>query len=57
MCFYSGDSNGGSSLLIFTSVACRLLFVAGKKSIAKCNGNDYAEKQCFVAEYFLCQIV
>ena len=30
-CFSSGDSNSGSSLLVqlFTSVACRLLFITG----------------------------
>ena len=48
-----GDS--GSSLLvqIFTSTACRLLFITGENA----NGGDYVEIQCFVAENLLHQIV
>ena len=55
--FSSGDSDSGSPPLvqIFMSVACRLLFIAGKKSID--NGGNCVEKYCFVAEYFFYQIV
>jgi len=37
----------------FLSVVCRLLFVAGENA----NGGDYAEKQCFIAESLLYQVL
>lgn len=57
MHFGSGGINSGAPPLVqtFMSVACRLLFIAGKKSID--NGGNCVEKYCFVAEYFFYQIV
>jgi len=54
--FSSGDSGSRSSLLvqIFTSMARRFLFIAGE-NVAP--GVGYVEKQCFVVENLLYQIL
>lgn len=51
MCFSGGNSNNGSRPLaqIFMSVACKLLFIAGKIV----NDDDCVEKYYFVAENLL----
>jgi len=44
-----------TAVQIFESVACRLMFISGKKCTD--NGGGCVEKECFVAENLLYQIV
>jgi len=55
VCSISGNSESPLLVHILTSVTCKFLFIAGEKCIA--NGDDYVEKQCFVAGNLLYQIV
>ena len=42
---------------MFTSTACKLLFISGEKCSGETNSSDCIEKQCFIAENLFYQIV